>query len=535
MTIIFGLVGGLGLFIYGFFITSKSFQYSSTFNFQKLTTHLTGNVLKTTFLGFLITILIQSSSATTVLLVTFTNAGLITLKNSIGVILGSNIGTTMTTQIIAFNLDNYILPAIGVAVYLKIFAKNQKIKTIGSILLGFSILFLGLSIMKDAVTPLKDYEGFKSFLLTLSQGKKGMILALLVSIVFTAIIQASGAIIGILIAFASVGLLSDISLIIPIILGSKIGTCVTAFIASIKASREAKRVALAHFIFNVLGAILTLIFINPFLDFIKFLSTDTSRQIANAHTFISIFTAIFFMPFGKYFVKLLRFLIPVRENEGENINLFDPKLLETPALAIGSVRKILIKMGELSIRMFELSSSLKFSKRNIDEAYSIYNIEKDVDRMQKSLSLFIMRISKLELSTSQNCTLNSYREISNDLERISDHSENITDNKIYMKREFSDYSNKIFESSTSIITNFFKNTFFALVENDEVLAKGLLENTKTDKEIFKNYIKEVHSKILDNSIDSEEGMLLIDMIYNIQGINFHLRRILYSVIRTAKN
>lgn len=531
LEVVFKLLGGLALFIYGFNLTSNSLQNASSFSFQNIIDKLTGNVFKNTLLGFAITLLMQSSSAATVLLVSFINAGLVDLVTSIGVIYGASIGTTITVQIISFNIDQYILPVTSLGVFLKLFSKKSNFKTFGSILIGFGILFLGILIMKESVEPLKDSLSFKTYIGLITKNSRNIIYALILSTLITAIIQSSGALLGLVIALSMSGLINDIRIAIPIILGAKIGTCVTALFTSIKANRNAKRVVLANFIFHISAALLTLIFLKPFIGFIKFLSLDITRQIANAHTFISIFTAILFIPISSKFLSFLKFIIPIKETE-EELNFFDIKLLQAPNQAIKSIKKAILKMSNFCYEM--LKTSLLCSTESIkkEKIYSLYRKENYINSLQESISIFIMKLSKLELSSYQSMILNSYKEIINDLERIGDLSENIVDNLKHIKSlEFKETTLKTLENLRVDTINLFLNTFKSFKENDYLLSKGILENKKEDKTYLRTCTKKINEYINENSIPLDEGIVTIDIIYNVERIHYHLRRILFSNIR----
>ncbi len=292
---IFGLMGGLGLFIYGIHLMGECLQKAAGDRTRKILGRLTNNPVLGVLVGAGITGIIQSSSATTVMLVGFVNAGLMTLTQAVGVIMGANIGTTVTGQIVAFNLIDYALPIVGIGFALSFFPKNKKYKNIGEIILGFGILFLGLKIMTDSVKFFKGQKCISNMLIAVGNTKNPVLaplLGVLAGLVTTMIIQSSSATIGLLIALARSGVV-PIHAAIPILLGDNIGTCITAILASIGTSLSARRTALAHAVFNIVGTIIILIFLNPYQKFIVFLSpVSVPRQIANAHTLFNVINTI---------------------------------------------------------------------------------------------------------------------------------------------------------------------------------------------------------------------------------------------------
>lgn len=538
VNIILGMFGGLGLFMYGFHITGKSLQNFVSFRFKNLLEKLTKNVFMSTVMGFFMTALVQSSSATLVFLINFIDAGLINLANSMGVIFGANIGTTITVQVISFSLDKYVIPAIGLGALLKLFAKKRSIKIIGEVILGFAVIFLGIMIMKEAVTPLKELAFFKQFMGAVAEHSLyGMFIGFLISALLAALIHSSGATLAIVIALASSGMIPDLLSAVPLIIGAKIGTCVTAFLASINAKRDAKRAALAHFMFNIIEAVITLILITQLVKLVELSSSNLVHQIANMHTLTSIVATLLLIPFTKLFAKMLNTIIPVKEYEHNEFPLFDIKLLETPTVAISSVKNAVIKMGSLTREMLDTTFKC-VSIRNMGQIQCAYDMEKEIDRIQVNSFNFIMEISKTELTGYQALVLNAYREIMNDFERIADHVENIVDNTSYAKLEkfnLDTYSVLTIDKFKKHIEQKFNGVYKALSEDDPDLAQVILSNGKKDeKTMYKAQVLEINEKMTKGELSAENGMLLMDLIYNMQRMSYHLRRILYSVLRIHK-
>ena len=312
----FGLIGGLGLFLYGMQLMSEGLQQSAGDKMRSILGKLTKNKFIGVGLGTFVTSIIQSSSATTVMLVGFVNAGLLTFARAVPVIFGAAIGTTITAQILAFKLDDYALLFIGIGFFIYFIFKNEKIKHIGTTILGFGILFFGMKIMSDTMAPLRSYQPFINFLLHL----KSPVVGIIAGIIFTAIIQSSSAFIGILIILAGQGMLTpEISL--PLVLGSNIGTTITAMIASINTNRASKKVAFAHFFIKFFGVLIFIFLIPELLQVVEWLNPIQNRdlgvvvprEIANAHTIFNIAITVLFLPFSAIIIKLLDKILPDKE------------------------------------------------------------------------------------------------------------------------------------------------------------------------------------------------------------------------------
>jgi phosphate:Na+ symporter len=314
---------------------------------------LTKNRIIALSVGAFVTMVIQSSSATTVMLVSFVQAGLLNLTQSMGVILGADIGTTVTAQMVAFKITDYALLMIAIGFLIKMMGKTKNIKNIGDFILGFGILFFGMKLMSDVMKPLRTYAPF----IDLMKDMENPFMGLLVGACFTAIVQASGATTAIIIVLAQQGLIS-LEAGIPVIFGANIGTCVTAALACIGASREAKRVAIAHIVFKIAGVCLFIFWIPQFAEFIRYIAlkfgSGTARQIANAHTIFNISIGLIFLPFISFFAKFIYFIFPEKEIKKSLIitTLYlDDGIIETPALAIDLARSEISRMAKLLGRM----------------------------------------------------------------------------------------------------------------------------------------------------------------------------------------
>ncbi len=351
--LIIELMGGLALFLYGMEKMSEGMKKTAGNKMRSILAALTSNRMIALVVGAFITMVIQSSSATTVMLVSFVQAGLMSFAQTIGVILGSHIGTTVTAQLIAFKLTDYALLMLAVGFGMQMFTKEERIKNIGAIILGFGILFYGMKLMSGAMTPMRTYAPFIEFM----KGLENPLTGILFGAVFTALIQSSSASTGIVIVLAQQGLIT-LEAGIPVILGANIGTCVTAGLAAIGTSRDAKRVALAHVLFQIVGVLVFITWIPGFAHLIREIAavfdSGTARQIANVHTFFNVSMALIFLPFTMVFARFVNWILPEKAapKAKEMITWhLDDSMISTPALAIDLARTEISRVAKLVERM----------------------------------------------------------------------------------------------------------------------------------------------------------------------------------------
>ncbi|MCD4741706.1 MAG: Na/Pi cotransporter family protein [Desulfobacteraceae bacterium] len=351
--ILIGVAGGLAFFLYGMDKMSSGMKSTAGNQMRSILASLTKNRFIGLIVGTFVTMVIQSSSATTVMLVSFVQAGLLNLTQCMGVILGADIGTTITAQMIAFKLTDYALLMVAIGFLLRMFGKTQNSKNIGDIILGFGILFFGMKLMSDTMAPLRTYAPF----IGLMKDMENPFMGILIGALFTAVVQSSSATTGVLIVLAQQGLIS-LEAGIPIIFGANIGTCVTAGLSVIGTSREAKRVAIAHVLFKIVGVCLFIFWIPQFADIIRSLASKfdsgTARQIANAHTLFNVSLGLFFLPFIPIFSKIIYYIFPEKEKKKSlEIVTFhiDDAMLETPSLAVDLARSEIARMAQLLGRM----------------------------------------------------------------------------------------------------------------------------------------------------------------------------------------
>lgn len=528
--IIFGVVGGLGLFIYGIWKMSEGLHKASGERMRRVLHNFTGNPIKGVLVGAGITSLIQSSSATTVMVVGFVNAGLMTLIQSLGVVLGANIGTTITAQLIAFKLTDYALPIIGLGMLTMFIAKKRTHKYIGEFLLGFGILFLGLSILTSVVKPLGQYPLFNNILINFSRNP---ILGILAAAVVTAIFQSSSVTTGMVLGLSMANLI-DLKAAIPLILGCNIGTCVTVLIASVGTGISAKRAALAHIMFNLTGVVIFLPFLGLFHNVVSHIPGGLPRQIANAHTLFNVINTIIFLPFIPIFANLLTRIVKGKEEEEIEYlpKYLERHLLNTPPIAIDAAIKEIIRTLGLTQRMLGLAMD-SFFKNDQKSLNKITQREEAVDSLREAITNYLVELMQRELSADESRKIPALIHAINDVERIGDHAENLrelAEQKIDNKLPFSNMAVDELRKMSEDINRMVNCSINALGINNVDEARLVLQqecqiNTLRDK------LKDNHVRRLEKSeCNVLSGVVFLDMISNLEKIGDHLTNVAQAVI-----
>jgi len=459
-TLVMTLIGGLAFFLYGMEKMSEGMKKSAGDRMRNILSALTNNRIIGMLVGAFVTMVIQSSSATTVMLVSFVQAQLMTFMQSLGVILGADIGTTITAQLVAFNLTDYALLMIAVGFFLMMFSKKDSTKHIGEAIMGFGILFFGMKLMSDAMKPLRTFQPFIDVMKELENPLWG----LLIGTIFTALVQSSSAFTGIVIVLAQQGLLT-LEAGIPLIFGANIGTCITAGLASIGTTREAKRVALAHVLFKVGGVCLFIFWIPTYAEIIRSISPssqgvgleklamDTPRQIANAHTIFNVSLAFIFLPFTTFFANTIMRLYPDKKQEvgiQPVIWHLDDGAISTPALAIDLARSEISRMAKILGRMLDAIIEPFITNEPLqDELYPQLSLvagikmrEEKLDYLEERIVRYLRKIGQQELSEHQIRDVYGMMSIVNDIESIGDVIEKnmipLAAKKTSLNRDFSD-------------------------------------------------------------------------------------------------
>ena len=543
---VLNLVGGLALFLFGMNFMGDALEKRAGGTLQTVLSRITSNKWKGLLLGVAVTAVIQSSSATTVMVVGFVNSGIMVLGQAINVIMGANIGTTVTSWILSLTgieSDNIfvsllkpssftpVLALIGIILFM--FLKSNKSKDIGQILLGFAVLMFGMEAMSDAVAPLKDVPEFQNILLMFSNP----ILGVIAGAVLTAIIQSSSASVGILQALSSTGQITFGSAI-PIIMGQNIGTCVTALISSIGANKGAKRSAVVHLCFNIGGTIIWLsVFelVNLFVNF-DFLNDQIGVMgIAVVHTIFNVLCTLTFLPFTKKLEKLAC-LIVRDDHKDQKFEVLDTRLYATPAVALENCAKVVNEMANETVSSIKASFGL-LMKYDESVAEKIKESEKTVDKYEDKIANYLLGLSSLSISEKDSLAISKYLHIIGDIERMSDHSVSLAESAREIrdkKLTFSDSAKAEIKTMCSALIEILDYTLKTVSDNDLISAAeiGPLEEVI---DALKNKLQKNHIKRLQNNgCTIEMGFILSDITTVMERVSDHCNKIALCIIEIQR-
>lgn len=526
---IFGLLGGLGLFVYGMKLMGDGLQKAAGEKLKRMLEILTSNRFFAVLVGAGVTAIIQSSSATTVMTIGFVNAGLMNLFQAAGVIMGANIGTTMTAQLIAFKLSDIAPLILAIGAALVLFCKKKKHRDIGEIVLGFGILFVGMSMMEASMAPIREMEGFKELILSLG---KYPIMGVFVGLGMTCLVQSSSATIGILMALAANNGIS-LAVALPILYGDNIGTCITALLASIGTTKNAKRAALIHIIFNVTGTIIFMIAFPLTLKFVPMLGGNVQRQIANAHTIFNVSNVLIQVWFIGAIVMIVNKLVPGEDEKSSALTLkyLDVRLLQMPSIAVGQVVKEVIRMGKLSSE--NLCNAMKaFLKNDEDGMNSVIEQEITINYLEREITGYLVSLSNTHLSEKESKLIDSLFNVVTDIERIGDHADNLGE----LAREKLDKRIIFSEKAISDVSHMFEtvkycvdNAMLALENSDlEAANKAMEVEQKIDE--MEEYLKREHVTRLNSLQCSLAGSAIyLELLTNLERVGDHSNNIAQMV------
>ena len=529
MTII-TLMGGLGLFLYGMKLMGDGLENAAGEGLKKILEKVTSNPIVAVLVGAAVTAVIQSSSATTVMVVGFVNAGLMNLAQAAGIIMGANIGTTITAQLVAFKLDDVAPIFVFIGATMVMVAKVKKRREIGNIILGFGILFTGMGMMSDAMKPLAASPMFEHLVMSISDN---MFIGIVAGAAITAILQSSSATTGILIALATAGAI-DISAALPILFGCNIGTCITAMLASVGTNKTAHKAAFLHLIFNVGGTVMFIPFLGMLGQLVQYMSPgDVERQIANSHTVFNIANTIVLLPLRNYLILIVNKLVP-GEDEIEKVGpkYIDDRLLETPVIAAGQVRKETIRMANKAEQNLELSMKAFMEQ---DEALmkKVYDNEEIINVLEEAITTYLVKLSKCELSDKESSIVSSTFHIVTDIERIGDHAENIADLAVQKSNKKLQYS----QDAVDELYEIYNYTKIALqlaiesYENRDVNKASSINSVEERIDVSQKNYRDKHIKRLyDGKCNAYAGTIFLDLISNFERIGDHATNIAESVI-----
>lgn len=527
---IISLVGGLGLFLFGMKMMGESLELVAGSKLRGLLEKLTSNPLLGVLVGVVVTGAIQSSSATTVMVVGFLNAGLLKLDQAVYVIMGANIGTTVTSFLIGLKIS-YLAPiAIFFGVFMMMVFKKKMVQQTGAVIIGFGLLFTGMDTMSSAMTPLKDVPEFAELMVKFSNP----VLGILAGAVLTAVIQSSSASVGIVQAMAASGVV-DLGGVIFILFGQNIGTCATALLASIGTNRAGKRAAVIHLLFNVIG---TLLFIPvtlllPYVPFVESLTSDPKMQISVAHIIFNIVSTLVMLPFAQLLVKLASRLVPGKETDYEEMRLhyLDERILQTPPIAVAQVLKEVERMSRISSRNFSLAVQV-FFKPDKELRQQIRQNEQVLNYLNHTITGYLVKIHALDLTEQDNRLIGSLFHVVNDLERVGDHAENILeysenfDNGLPFSdaaqnelRDMCDRVQKIIDEAIA---------FFMGCKPDQEAANAIAEQEEEIDDLVLT-LRTHHVARLNNlECSPEVGMIFVDILTDLERVSDHATNIMYA-------
>ncbi|MFB4166487.1 Na/Pi cotransporter family protein [Virgibacillus sp. JSM 102003] len=532
--LIFEFVGGLGIFLLGIKFMGEGLQKSAGDRLRNILDKTTSNPFLGVLAGIVVTILIQSSSGTTVLTVGLVNAGFMTLRQAIGVIMGANIGTTATAFIIGIDLEAYALPIIAVGCFLLFFFKNQKVQNVGQAIFGFGALFLGLRFMGDAMSPLEGVQAFHELTLSMSENP---ILGVVIGTVFTVVVQSSSATIGILQGLFSEGAI-ELKAAVPVLFGDNIGTTITAVIASIGTSIAAKRAAFVHVIFNLVGTTVFLILLGAFTQYVLYLQSSLNLNpemtIAFAHGSFNLVNTLVQFPFIAGLAWLVTKIIPGEDTIVE----YKPKHLDpifiqqSSSLALDQAKAEVIHMGEYAYKGLE-ETHLYLTTQNQKHSEMAMQLEGALNNLDRKITDYLVELSGESMSELESATHTALIDSVRDIERVGDHFENILElidykisNKVYLTEQAEEDLNNMFDLTILTI----KQAVEALDKMDREEALAVVQKEDQIDKMERTYRKKHIIRMNEGLCSGSAGIVFVDIISNLERIGDHAVNIAEEVL-----
>lgn len=535
ISIILSMAGGLGLFLYGMRIMSDSIEKVAGAKLRGILERLTTNRFTAILVGVFFTAVIQSSSACTVMVVSFVNSGLMTLTQAAGVIFGANIGTTVTALLVSFKLEKAAPVILLVGVLIIMFVKKQKVSQWGEVIIGFGVLFMGLSTMSGAMSGMKDSPAVLHMFASL----KSPLLAVLLGTVLTAVIQSSSVTVSIMVLLANQGLMSmDVGMFI--ILGCNIGACTSALLASLNGKKDAKRAAAIHLVFNVIGTIIVYIIFSLAVErIVGGLSVlahgDPGRMVAYAHILIKVFQVIIMMPFVKQIVKLTYVLVPgddkkIGYRDSYQLKYIGEKVVLNPATAVVEVIKELDRMGALADENLNraMNALITLDQEEIDE---VYEVEKNIDFLSHAITNYLVKINQTTLPIEDLKSIGALFHVVNDIERIGDHAENIVDAAVQREQTgvgFSKAAQRELGEMMDMVNTLLRFSFEMFVKSTEEHVEDIrnLEEAidEKEKELQQRHIE----RLSNNECTPEAGAMFSDIVSGLERVADHATNIAFA-------
>ncbi len=539
-TMLLSMAGGLGLFLFGMRVMSDSIEKVAGAKLRRILEICTTNRFTGMLVGIVFTAIIQSSSACTAMVVSFVNAGLMNLYQAVGVIFGANIGTTVTSQLVSFNLSEYAPVILLTGVLLVMFGKNDKLKKFAEIIIGFGVLFLGLSTMSSAMEKMRYVPEVVELLRSL----KNPFVATIVGLLLTSVLQSSSVTVSIVLLLANQDLLS-LHIALYIILGCNIGTCTTALIGSLAGNKDAKRAALIHFWFNVIGTVILyfILFIaeEPIMKLIWAFSADSGRFVANAHTMTKIFQVIVLFPFSKWIVRLACACVPgedkkVGYRESYQLKFIGDKVVFNPATAVVGVMKELDRMASLASENLNraMNALITLDEEDIEE---VYEVEKNIDFLNHAITDYLVKINQTTLPIEDLKSIGALFHVVNDIERIGDHAENVAD-AARQRREsgvtFSKEAQKELGEMLDMVNKLIQYAIEMFYKGDETHMQDVvdLEDAVDAKE---KALQKFHiQRLTRGECTPEAGMIFSDIVSGLERVADHATNIAFAIIVEEK-
>ena len=534
-TVLLGLAGGLGLFLFGMNLMSEGIEKAAGAKLRSILELFTKNKFMGMIVGILFTGIIQSSSACTVMVVSFVNSGLMNLYQAAGVIFGANIGTTVTSQLVSFNLSKIAPLFVLIGVVMVSFIKNETAKKIGDIVLGFGVLFMGLSTMSSSMSSLKESQEVVNAL----AGLDNPFIAVLLGTVVTSVIQSSSVTVSIILLMANQGLL-ELNIVLYIILGCNIGACASAMIASLSGKKDAKRAALIHLLFNIIGTVILFVILQvasgPVISMIQSFSADNGRFVANAHTLIKIFQVIVLFPFSSLIVKMTYLLIPgedkkVGYREVNTLKYIGDKVVFNPATAVVEVIKEIERMGELASENLNraMNGLITLDEEDINE---VYEVEKNINFLNHAITNYLVKINQTNLPIEDLKSIGALFHVVNDIERIGDHAVNVADNartrkvkELSFSKEAQFEMGKMMDKVNTIIR--YSIEMFAEGKYEHMTAISVLED---EIDHLERELQQAHiDRLTRGECTPDAGMLYSDIVSGLERVADHAVNIAFAI------
>ncbi len=525
---ILSMAGGLGLFLFGIRTMGDGLENAAGAKLKRMLEVLTGNRFLAVLVGFVVTAIIQSSTATTVMVVGFVNAGMMSLAQAVGVIMGANIGTTVTSLLIALNFSSVAAAAVLVGVILMLASKKTVVKNLGAIFTGFGLLFLGIDMMSDSMAPLRESAGFMNFIVTVSESPLRPLFGIILGIVMTAVLQSSSASVGVLQTLAMQGLV-PLKFSVFVLFGQNIGTCLTALFSTVGAKKNSKRAAVIHLLFNLIGTgiFILIALLTPYIEWIEKLSPDPMAQIAISHIVFNIVSTVIMFPFAKALVKLSCLLVPGKDDSESEMHckFIDDRLLNTPPFAVMQVSKEVARMAKLARDNFETSAHALINRSDKDLDKVMEN-EEIINYLNHHITSYLVKLNALDITDSDSDYIARVFHAINDIERVGDHAINLAEaaqHNIGEGLKFSDPAREELNQLCGSVVTLLERSMAAF-DN-----QSLSDNEAKELSDLEEHIDDLTLECQDSHIfrlnrkecNTEAGMLYLNTITDFERVGDH--------------